>query len=270
MRGRHRYAVIAAILIVAAGSFVAFGRALWYPLLLRVTGPRTVADVVAKYGPAARARLAPHFKRAGVAYPPKEIAILTLKQERRVAIWVRSGTQWRFLRNYPILAASGHAGPKLREGDSQVPEGVYRIAHLNPNSSYHLSMKVDYPNAFDQRMAKRDGRTRLGGDIFIHGKAVSIGCVALGDRAIEELFTLVAETGHSRVRVIIAPNDLRVAGPVFHSTAPRWVAELYRTVASALAAFPVSMESDQSVDVRGWRKGKLFKTVPAPAGSARD
>ena len=270
MRRRHRYAVIAAILIVAAGGFVAFGRALWYPLLLRVSGPRTVADVVAKYGPAARARLAPHFKRAGVAYPPKEIAILTFKQERRVAIWARSGTRWRFLRNYPILAASGHAGPKLREGDRQVPEGVYRIGHLNPASSYHLSMKVNYPNAFDLRMARRDGRTRLGGDIFIHGKDVSIGCVALGDRAIEELFTLVAETGYSNVRVIIAPNDLRVAGPVFHSTAPRWAADLYRTVAAALVPFPVSMESDQSVDVRGWAKGKVVKAAPAPARSARD
>ena len=253
MNRRHRYAVIAfVILAVAGGAFVAFGRGLWYPLLLRITGPRTVADVVAKYGPAARARLAPHFRRAGASYPPKEIAILVLKRERRVAVWVR-GDRWRFLRNYPILAASGHAGPKLREGDQQVPEGVYRIAHLNPNSSYHLSMKVSYPNAFDLRMARRDGRTRLGGDIFIHGKAVSIGCVALGDRAIEELFTMVAETGHGKVRVIIAPNDLRVAGPVFHETAPPWLRELYRTVAAALAAFPVWLESDGAVDVTGGR-----------------
>lgn len=222
------------------------------PLLLQIVQrPRTVADVVAKYGPAARGRLAPHFKRAGVAYPPKEIAILVLKQERRVAVWVRGTEGWRFLRNYPILAASGHAGPKLRQGDYQVPEGVYRIAHLNPASSYHLSMKVSYPNAFDLRMAQRDGRTRLGGDIFIHGKDVSIGCVALGDPAIEELFTMVAQTGHGKVRVIIAPNDLRVAGPVLHEESPLWVRELYRTVSAALAAFPVWMESDGAIDVRG-------------------
>lgn len=253
MKPRHRYAVIAIVLLLAAGTFVAFGRGIWYPLLLRVTGPRTVADVVAKYGPSARARLAPYFRRAGVQYPPREIAVLVLKKERRVAVWVR-GERWRFLRNYPILAASGHAGPKLREGDHQVPEGVYRIAHLNPNSSYHLSMKVSYPNAFDRRMAARDGRTRLGGDIFIHGKDVSIGCVALGDRAIEELFTMVAETGHGKVKVIIAPNDLRVGRPERHPAAPRWVAELYRTVAAALAQFPVWMESDGSVDVRGMEK----------------
>ena len=260
MKPRHRYAVIAVVLaLVAGGAYLAA------PLLLRIVRPpvparpRTVADVIAKYGPAARARLTPHFRRAGVAWPPREIAILVLKQERRVAIWVRGANEWRFLRNYPILAASGRAGPKLREGDRQVPEGVYRIAHLNPNSSYHLSMKVDYPNAFDRRMAQRDGRTRLGGDIFIHGKDVSIGCVALGDPAIEELFTMVAQTGHGKVRVIIAPNDLRVRGPILHGESPLWSRDLYRTVAAALAAFPVWMESDAAMDVRGIPKGKFAK-----------
>lgn len=255
MRRRNSVTVIVlVVLIVAVGAFYVYGRAMWYPLLLRVTGPRTVADVLAKYGPAAQARLEPYFKRAGVAYPPKRIAILVFKNEKRVAIWARSDGEWRFIRDYPILAASGHAGPKLREGDYQVPEGMYRIEHLNPNSNYHLSMKVSYPNDFDRRMAARDSRTRLGGDIFIHGKAVSIGCVALGDRAIEELFTLVARSGPERVKVIIAPNDLRVRGAIFHEDAPRWVAQLYRTVAAALAEFPVSMESNAAIDVRGMPK----------------
>lgn len=242
------------VLALAGGAFIVYGRGLWYPLLLQVRGPRTVADVLARYGPDARARIKPHFDRKGVAYPPREIAVLVFKEERRVALWARDGARWRFIRDYPILAASGHAGPKLREGDRQVPEGVYRIAHLNPNSSYHLSMKVDYPNAFDRRMAARDRRTQLGGDIFIHGKAVSIGCVAVGDRAIEELFTLVAETGHPRVKVIIAPNDLRTRGAILHERAPVWAGELYRTVAAALQTFPVWMESNTALDVLGMEK----------------
>lgn len=249
-RRNIRVVIVAMILLAAGGAFVVYGRGIWYPLLLRITGPRTVADAVAKYGPAARARLKPEFARAGVAYPPRRIVLLAFKRENRLSLWADG----RFIRAYPILAASGHAGPKLREGDYQVPEGVYRIEWLNPNSSYHLSMKVSYPNAFDRQMAARDGRTRLGGDIFIHGKNVSIGCIALGDRAIEELFTLAADTGPQRIRVVIAPNDLRTAGAIIHEATPQWAGQLYRAIASALAEFPVWMESDSAFDVREMRK----------------
>jgi len=251
MRTRHtRIVIVLLVLAVAAGAFVIYGRGIWYPLLLRITGPRTVADAVAKYGPAARARLKPQFAKANVAYPPKQIAFLVFKREGRFALWVDG----KFIRAYPILAASGHAGPKLRQGDYQVPEGVYRIEFLNPNSSYHLSMKVSYPNEFDRRMAARDSRKNLGGDIFIHGKNVSIGCVALGDPAIEELFTLAADTGPQRIKVIIAPNDLRTGGAVLHETVPLWIGDLYRTIAAALAPFPVWMESNSAIDVRGMSK----------------
>jgi len=253
-RRQTRVVIVAALVVAVSGLFIAYGRGIWYPWLLQLRGPRSVADVLAKYGTSAQSRLGPHFKRAGVAYPPKGIAILVFKDERRLALWARSGGEWRFIRDYPVLAASGHAGPKLREGDQQVPEGVYRIGHLNPNSSYHLSMKVDYPNAFDRRMAQRDRRTTLGGDIFIHGKNVSIGCVAVGDRAIEELFTLVARTGHSRVKVIIAPNDLRTRGASVDERSPAWVCELYRILAAALAFIPMWMESSANVDVLGMEK----------------
>lgn len=243
------------ILAVGAGAFYVYGRGVWYPLYVRVLGVRSTSDVLALYGASARKRLQPSFAKARVAYPPQHVAILVFKKERRVALWAQNGKrEWRFVRDYPVHAASGHAGPKLREGDRQVPEGLYTIEHLNPNSTYHLSMKVSYPNAFDRRMAQRDGRTRLGGDIFIHGKNLSIGCVAMGDRAIEELFTLVADTGRSRVQVVIAPNDLRTAGAVMHEDAPRWTAQLYQTVAAALRGFPVSQESNASVDVPGMRK----------------
>jgi hypothetical protein len=249
-------AIALVLIVVGSGAFYVYGRSLWYPLLLRISGPRTVADVVARYGPAARRRLGPDFRRAGVTWPPKQIALLVFKREKRLSLWARSATDgpWRFIRHYPVLAASGHAGPKLRQGDLQVPEGVYRIEHLNPNSSYHLSMKVSYPNDLDRRMAARDNRTRLGGDIFIHGDQVSIGCVALGDPAIEEIFTLVAETGHQRVKVIIAPNDLRAGGAVIHEEAPTWVRELYRIVAAALVEFPMWMESNSAFDVHGRSK----------------
>ncbi len=241
---RQRTVILVMLAILAGGSYALY-------IHLRAI---TVADALRSYGAAARVRLAPHFRHAGVVYPPERIALLAFKKERRLSLWAGGDTSWHFIRAYPILAASGVAGPKLRQGDYQVPEGLYRIEWLNPASSYHLSMKVSYPNAFDRQQAARDGRTRLGGDIFIHGKNVSIGCIALGDTAIEELFTLAADTGPQRIRVIIAPNDLRAAGAPMSEATPFWIAGLYRSIAAALAEFPLWMESNSAIDIRGMRK----------------
>ncbi len=65
------------------------------------------------------------------------------------------------------------------------------IEYLNPNSKFHLSMKVSYPNSFDREMAKLDNRDNLGGDIMIHGSNRSVGCIPIGDGGIEELYFLV-------------------------------------------------------------------------------
>ena len=119
-----------------------------------------------------------------------------------------------------------------------MPEGVYRIEGLNPNSSYHLSLKLDYPNAFDCERAAADGRADPGDNIFIHGKAVSIGCIAVGDTAIEELFTLAAAARPSSVKVLIAPHDLRTDPPrVQGANVPAWAPQLYETLQRELAPF---------------------------------
>lgn len=217
-------------------------RGLWHPWLLAMAAPRTVESVVASVGPAARARLRPHFERAGVAYPPARVSLLAFKSERALELWVWAahGGGPRFVRRYAVLAASGGPGPKLREGDRQVPEGRYRVLWLNPNSSYHLSLKLDYPNAFDQAQARRAGRTGLGGDIFIHGRAVSIGCLALGDEAIEELFVLAADVGVARVETLIAPVDFRVRELRDDERRPDlpWLDRLYDELRRALRRYP--------------------------------
>lgn len=211
--------------------------------------PPTVESRLDEYGGAARVRLGPHFARAGVGYPPAELTLIALKDVARVEVWARAAIDdgpWRFVRAYPVMAASGGRGPKLREGDGQVPEGLYTIDWLNPNSAYHLSMHVDYPNAFDREHAAADGRTQLGGAIMIHGSDVSIGCLAMGDPAIEELFTLVADTGlrvdatgAARVKVILAPTDLRVDPDAMPPpSAPTWAAGLYGVLVRELKAFP--------------------------------
>jgi murein L,D-transpeptidase YafK len=144
-----------------------------------------------------------------------------------------------FIRGYPILAASGTAGPKLREGDNQVPEGIYQIESLNPNSAYHVSLRLNYPNAFDREQARNDGRTQLGGDIMIHGKAVSIGCVAIGDPAAEDIFTLAHDTGVKNITAVCTPVDFRKqSGAPRASTLPPWSSKLYAQLQSALSELP--------------------------------
>jgi hypothetical protein len=200
----------------------------------------TVEERVAEFGEAVRARLAPEFAAAGVAYPPARVTLVGLKAEQRLELYAAGRTgALRYVRSYPVLAASGTLGPKLREGDQQVPEGLYRIVGLNPNSQFHLSLHVGYPNADDRKRAASEGRSDLGGEIMIHGGAASIGCLALGDPAAEELFVLAAETGIENVRVILSPLDFRRGElPRFWAHARPWVPALYAEIRAALAALP--------------------------------
>lgn len=206
--------------------------------MVNANGRKSVADRVAQYGPAVRARLAPDFKRVGCAYPPAKVALLGLKEEKRLEVWVAPAKgAFTLLKSYPILGASGGLGPKLREGDGQVPEGLYRIESLNPNSRFHLALRVSYPNAFDRAKGAAEGRDRLGGDIMIHGSDCSIGCLAMGDPAAEDLFVLAAETGIQNISVILSPVDFRSRElPAKGHPAPGWTRELYAAIREALAS----------------------------------
>ena len=103
--------------------------------------------------------------------PSAPVLIRTYKQEAELEIWkLKSDGQYALLKTYPMCRWSGQLGPKLREGDHQVPEGFYTIApgQMNPNSHYYLSFNVGYPNAYDRAY----GRT--GGDIMVHGVCSSV------------------------------------------------------------------------------------------------
>jgi hypothetical protein len=199
----------------------------------------TIAERLAQYGADARARLKPYFVAAHVAYPPARVALVGLKQERELLVYAAGPDgAMRWLRSYPILAASGRLGPKLKAGDKQVPEGVYAIESLNPNSRFHLSLRVGYPNAFDLAQALRDGRDDLGGDIMIHGADLSIGCLAMGDEAAEDLFVLVADVAPENVDVVLSPVDFRVHGLPRMDRPPPWIDGLYSDIRTALAVLP--------------------------------
>jgi len=198
-----------------------------------------LARKLAEISPGASRRLEAKFSAAKVAWPPSEVAYVAIKDEKIVELHARpEGGAWKLVHRYPVLAASGKAGPKLEQGDKQVPEGVYGISYLNPASRYHVSLRVNYPNAFDRQMAAKDKRKNLGGDIMFHGKAVSAGCIAVGDAAAEELFVLAANVGLPNVKVVIAPSDFRRHGlPQIADDKPDWLPGLYAQVASAMSPF---------------------------------
>jgi L,D-transpeptidase catalytic domain len=220
----------ATLVAVAASVHLGSGRGLWHPYVVAMTGGPTHAQVLARLGPVHRPRLRAAAARLGAPYPPERVRLVGLKREKRLEVWIPRGRGWARLRSYRVLAASGGPGPKRREGDLQVPEGIYRLTRFNPNSRYHLSVRVDYPNRDDRAAAAAEGRTGLGGDIFIHGKAASIGCLAIGDRAIEELYLLLADTGLGSSGLILSPS----AEPDAPDGAPAWVGQLYERIRAEL------------------------------------
>lgn len=198
---------------------------------------KSVEDRVQEFGQIVGDRLMRQFKAAGVEYPPTRLTFIGIKQDRVLEVRaVVRDEESRLICRYPILAASGGLGPKLREGDRQVPEGIYRVRELNPNSVFHLSIWLDYPNEFDWARAGEEGRVEPGSEIMIHGGEQSAGCLAVGDGAAEDLFVLAARVGIENVTVILTPVDFRRQSFAPLDGTPRWTAELYDRIAEELCA----------------------------------
>jgi murein L,D-transpeptidase YafK len=157
------------------------------------------ADADGRVRPALEADLAKQGLRFGAP-----VLLRIFKHEHELELWVGDGTRFRKFRTYPICTFSGELGPKLRVGDGQAPEGFYSVGRgqLNPYSSYHLSFDLGYPNAYD----RAHGRT--GSLLMVHGNCVSIGCYAMGDAQIEQIYSLVAAAlagGQRRIDVHAFP-----------------------------------------------------------------
>jgi len=201
--------------------------------------PRTIDQVLEAIEPVAGAKVQAMLRDAGFDGAPDRLTFVAIKSERTFEVWGRKDGAEQLIATYPFTAFSGSLGPKLREGDLQIPEGTYAFEYLNPNSSYHLSVKLDYPNAFDRRMAAVDGRERsnLGSDIMLHGKAVTIGCIPLGDEAMEEIFFLLTTVGLDRSGIIITPVDFREGQMRPAGLGPDWLPKLDEQLREALQPF---------------------------------
>jgi len=201
------------------------------------TGPKTVESVIKSIQPQVLERLTPNL--LNLEGLPSKITLVALKKERKLQVYVHKDGQPKLLKSYHFTSFSGGLGPKLKQGDGQIPEGLYTIENLNPNSNYHLSMRVSYPNDFDRKMAKKDKRTVLGGDIYIHGDNVTIGCIPIGNEAIEELFFLAANALPNGIDIICSPLDFRVQDKAPDIPGINWEATLYKDIKNALQQFPV-------------------------------
>lgn len=161
-----------------------------------------------------RAGLEEDFRALGLAFPPQGVYVRVFKAEREVEVWVRGKGHERYvrLRRYPICQVSGALGPKRQEGDRQIPEGFYEIEAFNPQSEFHLSLRVNYPNTSDRRLGRS---ARLGGDIYLHGGCSTVGCVPVTDDHIRELYWLSVEAraaGLRRIPVHIFPTRMDAIG----------------------------------------------------------
>lgn len=181
-------------------------------------GPQRARAAAARVGPALTRDLASVDLHLG-----DPVFLRAFKEERTLEVWIRQRASGKFrrFRSYPIAAASGESGPKLAEGDGQVPEGFYGTNRrwMKPDSDFHLAFNLGYPNAYD----RHHGRT--GSAIMIHGNRVSIGCLAMTDPKIEEIYTLVDAAlrgGQDLVQVHLFPfrmTDERMAQAADH----RWI-----------------------------------------------
>lgn len=138
-----------------------------------------------------------------------DLFLRALKQEKKLEIWAKNKHQatYKLIKIYDFCVLSGVLGPKRRSGDKQVPEGVYQVTNFNPQSDYHLSFKINYPNQSDLVLSDKKNP---GSDIYIHGDCVSIGCIPLGNENIEELYLLAAKARNAGrpIHVHIFPAHL--------------------------------------------------------------
>ena len=157
------------------------------------------------------------FREKGLSWPARYVYIRSFKYDSQLEVWVKNTREekYKLFKAYKVCALAGTLGPKRMAGDYQVPEGFYYINAFKPQSEYHLSLGLNYPNASDRILSDS---TQPGGDIYIHGSCVTTGCIPITDGQIEELYILAAhakDMGEDFIPVHIFPvnfNNARSVG----------------------------------------------------------
>ena len=138
------------------------------------------------------------------------LLIVAYKDDDILEVYAKNKQEatYKKILSYDICRRSGNLGPKRKQGDGQVPEGFYHIDRFNPSSNYYLSLGLNYPNLADKR---KSTASDLGGDIFIHGSCVTIGCLPMTDNYIKEIYLLAVyakNNGQAKIPVYIFPFQM--------------------------------------------------------------
>ncbi len=177
------------VLAIAGGSLLMSKKMTANPSKLSAAdyanGGKRAADAAKRVTP----RLTAELKAKGVGLAVgNPVYLRVFKESREMEVWVQSKQTKKFVlfKTYRIAAMSGVLGPKQKEGDMQAPEGFYYVnrGRMNPQSRFHLAFNVGYPNKYDRAYR------RTGSALMVHGNRVSIGCFAMTDHYIEEIYTL--------------------------------------------------------------------------------
>ncbi len=152
------------------------------------------------------------FEVKKLQWPPQEVYIRSFKYDRLLEVWVKSEPKdaFKLFKSYKICMQSGTIGPKRMEGDFQMPEGFYYINEFKPNSNFHLSLGLNYPNASDKILSDS---YHPGNSIYIHGKCLSVGCIAIDNLPIEELYLMTSyarDAGQEFIPVHVYPVKYNV------------------------------------------------------------
>ncbi|HUR11864.1 MAG TPA: L,D-transpeptidase family protein, partial [Flavitalea sp.] len=153
------------------------------------------------------------FREKHLPWPAKYLYLRSFKYDSELEVWVKydANEKYQLFKTYKVCALAGSLGPKRMQGDFQVPEGFYYINEFNPKSTYHLSLGLNYPNLSDRILSDS---IQPGGDIYIHGKCVTTGCIPITDQQIEELYILAAHAkngGQDFIPVHIFPVQFKNA-----------------------------------------------------------
>lgn len=175
-----------------------------------------------------------------------KLFIRAFKKEEELEVWITQSDSYQLLTTYDFCTSSGKLGPKRKEGDLQIPEGVYHINHFNPFSTFHLSLGINYPNASDRILSDKN---HPGGAIYIHGNCVSIGCIPITDDKIKELYVLAVESkngGQTNIPVHIFPSR------EIEETTPFWsnLKTVYQDFEKDKKLRPISVDKTGAYQIR--------------------